>query len=157
MNRLIEILAQQGDTTDPDQWMAWYQKVRKHTAMQPHKVELIEINADHIVLEMEITDAERQPYGLLHGGISMMLAESAASIHSCWGLDLSKQVPVGIEINGSHLNAARDGTVQAVATVIRRGKNLVHHEIKINHLETGNTLSTIRMTNWIKQIKMHTD
>ncbi len=152
MNKLIQLLAQQGDTTDSQQWLKWYRTVREKTAMEPHNVELIEIDANKIVLEMEITDNERQPYGLLHGGISMMLAESAASIHSSWGLDLTKEVPVGIELNGSHLRSAREGKVRAVATVIRRGKKLVHHHIEIIHVDSGNILSTIRMTNFIRKI-----
>jgi len=153
MNKLIQLIAQQGDTTDSDQWYKWYNAVREKTAMEPHNVELVEISADRIVLEMEITDNERQPYGLLHGGMSMMLAETAASIHSSWGLDLSKEVPVGIELNGSHLHSAGEGKVRAVATIIRRGKNLVHHNIEIVHVDSEKTLSVIRMTNWIKKIQ----
>ena len=152
MIELVRLMAEQGNTTDSEQWLEWYANMRSKTALEPHNVELVEITAEQIVLEMEITDRERQPYGLLHGGISMMLAESAASIHSCWGLDLSEQIPVGIEINGSHLNSARDGSVQAVGTVLRRGKNLVHHQIEIIHLESGHTLSVIRMTNWLKRV-----
>ena len=101
---------------------------------------------------MEIGDHARQPYGLLHGGISMMLAESAASIHACWGVDLNKHVPVGIEINGSHMRPATDGHVCAIATVLRRSKTLIHHQVEIIHEETGKVLSVVRMTNLYKAL-----
>ena len=100
---------------------------------------------------MPITDAARQPMGLLHGGISMLLAETAASMHACWGLDVTKTVPVGIEINGSHLSSARDGRVRAVGEVIRRGAQLVVHEVRITHEETGRLLCVARVTNFLRR------
>lgn len=122
------------------------------TAAGPLGIELTEVNAERVVLVMPITDAARQPMGLLHGGVSMLLAETAASMHSCWGLDVSKTVPVGIEINGSHLSSARDGHVRAVGEVIRRGAQLVVHEVRITHEETGRLLCVARVTNFLKRL-----
>ena len=115
-------------------------------------IEVEEINAERIVLVMPITDAARQPMGLLHGGVSMVLAESAASMHSCWGLDLSKTAPVGIEINGSHLRSASQGKVRAVGEVVRRSRSLVVHEVKIFHVESGRLLCVARVTNFLKPV-----
>ena len=113
-------------------------------------IEIEEINAERIVLSLPITDAVRQPMGLLHGGVNMVLAESAASMHACWGVDLSKTVPVGIEINGSHLRSASTGRVRAVGEVVRRSRTLVVHEVKIFHEETGKLLCVARVTNFYK-------
>lgn len=99
---------------------------------------------------MPITDKCRQPMGLLHGGMNMVLAESAASMHACWGLDLTKVAPVGIEINGSHLRSAREGSVRATARVIRRSRTLVVHEVEIHHVESGELLCVSRVTNFLK-------
>ena len=77
-------------------------------------VELVSIDADGLVFEMEITDRARQPYGLLHGGVSMLLAEGAASIHATWGVDSSRLSPAGAEISGSHLHSAKNGRIESV-------------------------------------------
>ena len=101
---------------------------------------------------MPVEDHAKQPYGLLHGGISMMLAESAASLHACWKVDLSKRAPVGIEINGSHLKSSTGGVVLATATQIRRSASLAHHEVRITQQETGRLLSLIRVTNMYREL-----
>jgi 1,4-dihydroxy-2-naphthoyl-CoA hydrolase len=101
---------------------------------------------------MPISEKTRQPLGLFHGGMSLVLAESAASMHSCWGLDLMKVNPVGIEINASHLNIAREGTVRATARVLRRGRSIIVHEVEIHHVETGNLLCLSRVTNFLKSV-----
>ena len=135
-----------------EKWFQWYKEFRPRTALEPHNVELVDINEDQIVLRMEIGDHAKQPYGLLHGGISMMLAESAASIHACWDVDLSKTAPVGIEVNGSHLRPATDGHVLTTARVIRKSKTLIHHHIELIHEESGKMLSMARITNLYKTL-----
>ena len=111
-------------------------------------MEVTRFDADGMELTMPINEKTRQPLGLFHGGMSMVLAESAASMHACWGVDLSKIAPVGIEINGSHLRTARDGTVRATARVVRRGRSIIVHEVEIHHVETGNLLCLSRVTNF---------
>lgn len=138
--------------TDAEAWKELFEESREHTTAGPHQVNLVEIGDDRIVLAMPIGDHCRQPFGLLHGGVSMMLAESAASLHSCWGVDLTKKVPVGIEINGSHLNSAREGRVEARGAVIRRGETLIHHRVEIVHVETGRALTEARVTNFYKHL-----
>jgi 1,4-dihydroxy-2-naphthoyl-CoA hydrolase len=108
---------------------------------------------DSIILSMPISDATRQPFGLLHGGVNMVLAETAASFHACWGIDLNEKAPVGIEINGSHLNSADSGNVRAVAKVLRKSASLIVHEIEIFHVETGRLLCVSRVTNFYKKLK----
>lgn len=120
-----------------------------HTAAGPLKMELVSVDEDEIVLRMPITDAARQPVGLLHGGVTMVLVETAGSMHSCFGLDLTKSVPVGIEINGSHLRSAREGHVIAKGHVIRRARTLIVHEVNVYHEETGAHLNVSRITNMI--------
>src|SRR3954465_3488044 len=95
-----------------------------NTALQPLGIHVISVNQESLSLRMPITDAARQPFGLLHGGISLLLAESAASMHACWGIDLNLVFPVGIEINGSHLRSASSGFVLATAQLLRRSKSL---------------------------------
>lgn len=115
-------------------------------------VEIVRFDADGAVLTMPVSERTRQPLGLFHGGMSLVLAESAASLHACWGLDLTRFMPVGIEINGSHLNSARDGSVRATARILRRGRHTIVHEIEIHHIETGSLLCVSRVTNFIRSI-----
>ncbi len=60
----------------------------------------------------------------------MVLAETAASLHACWDLDLSRSVPVGIEISGSHIRPAADGHILARASVVRRSFKLASTRLK---------------------------
>ncbi len=128
-------------------WKRIYDQLKARTAEGGLGVDLMSVDADGLVLEVEITDRVRQPYGLLHGGVSMLLAEGAASMHASYGVDLSKVSPVGLEISGSHLRSARDGRIQARATVIRRGRSTIVHEVRIVHVETEGLLCLARVTN----------
>ena len=133
-------------------WQRWLERFRDRTALGPHGVELISADDSHVALSMEIGDHARQPYGLLHGGMSMLLAESAASLHACWKVDLTQRVPVGIEINGSHVNSIREGTVIARAEELRRSRRFAHHIVEIREVRRNRLLSTIRVTNFYQSL-----
>jgi 1,4-dihydroxy-2-naphthoyl-CoA hydrolase len=123
------------------------------TAPEALGVEIISADAEGLILRMPMSDRARQPLGLLHGGISMVLAETAASLHACWGEDLSRTVPVGIEINGSHIRSAADGHILAKASVVRRSSKLVVHNVEIAHQESGRSLCLARVTNFYKEMQ----
>jgi uncharacterized protein (TIGR00369 family) len=137
-------------TTSREAFVAGYAASRSRTVAGALGIDLVDIDPDTVTLRMTISDASRQPFGLLHGGVSMVLAESAASLHACWGVDLSVRVPVGIEINGSHVGSATEGTVEAVGRVLRRGRTLVVHEVQVTHVDTGRTLCIARVTNLLR-------
>jgi 1,4-dihydroxy-2-naphthoyl-CoA hydrolase len=121
-----------------------------NTAPEGLGVEIVSADAEHVLLRMPMSDRARQPLGLLHGGISMVLAETAASLHACWDIDLSRLVPVGIEISGSHLRSASDGHILAKGNVIRRSAKLVVHTVEITHEESNRLLCLARVTNFYK-------
>jgi uncharacterized protein (TIGR00369 family) len=127
--------------------------VSRHTIMDALDIKVEEYSEATIVLSMPISDATRQPYGLLHGGVSMVLAETAASYHACWGVDLNQVAPVGIEINGSHLNSADSGNVRATGKVLRKSSSLIVHEVEVTHVESGRILCVSRVTNFYKKIR----
>ena len=120
------------------------------TAPEALGVEIISADAEGLLLRMPMSDRARQPLGLLHGGISMVLAETAASLHACWEIDLARFVPVGIEINGSHIRSASEGHIPAKATILRRSTKLVVHNVEIAHEESGRVLCLARVTNFYK-------
>lgn len=131
-------------------WIQGFVKMREFTAMGPIGAEMLSINDEGLVIEATLSDAMRQPMGLLHGGVSMLLAETGASMHSAWLADLTKAAPVGIEINGTHLSSAREGRVQAVVRLVRKARAFVFHEIDIVHVDTGRLLCKSRVTNYLK-------
>jgi len=135
-----------------EEFLAACQVLNQNSAADALGINFVDADENQIVLTMPITNAARQPLGWLHGGVSMVLAETAASMHCCWGVDLNEKVPVGIEINGSHLRSAKDGVVRAVGKVVRRSKSLVTHQVDIYHEETGDHLATARVTNYYKSI-----
>ena len=138
---------------DKSRWMTGFDHIHKNTAIEFLDITLADIDDDKIELVMPINEKTRQPMGLLHGGMSMLLAETAASVHATWGKDLSEVIPVGIEINGSHVRSATEGVVRAVGVVVRRSQSLIVHQIDIYHEKTGKLLSTARVTNFYKPLK----
>jgi uncharacterized protein (TIGR00369 family) len=83
-----------------------------------------EASAERVVLAMEVGKRVLQPFGLLHGGASAVLAESAASLGAYLSVEEQNGRAMGIELNISHLNAKLDGIVRATATPLRRGRSI---------------------------------
>ena len=148
MKTFIEVVA--GSERDAQTWIEGFAQSLHTTAMGPLGAELVAIDDHHAAVEISITDAARQPFGLLHGGVSMLLAEPAASMHAAWCADLTQVAPVGVEINGTHLRSAREGRVRATATVIRKTRSMIFHDIQITHLDTDELLCVGRVTNFLK-------
>jgi uncharacterized protein (TIGR00369 family) len=138
---------------DEQSWLKGFDQFFSNTAAENLGITLKSISDDQIELLMPITDKVRQPYGLLHGGASMLLAETAASVHATWGVDLNVVQPVGIEISGSHVRSAREGHVRAMGKVIRRTHSLIFHQVDITLVESGELLSTARVTNYYRRVK----
>lgn len=78
-------------------------------------IEVTEIGDDYIVAKMPVTEKTKQPYGILHGGASCVLAESIGSTAAALSMDGSKKYPVGIEINANHISSPTEGFVHAKA------------------------------------------
>jgi len=138
---------------ESDNWKETINAVIENTAAGHHGIRVVEVEQNRITLEMTITEKSKQPLGMLHGGVSMLIAETAASLHAGIGVDLSQKVPVGIEINGTHVSSATSGDIKAVATVIRRTNNLIFHQVDIYQKEDERLLTTARVTNYYKKIR----
>lgn len=85
-------------------------------------VEQLEYSPGRVVARLPVTDKVRQPYGAVHGGAIMALAEGLASMGTLQGIDFPKEVAFGQEINGSLLRTVWDGYVEEVATVVHQGR-----------------------------------
>jgi uncharacterized protein (TIGR00369 family) len=86
-------------------------------------IEVVELDPTRVVLTMPIGPPVHQPFGILHGGVSALLAESAASVGGSLNVPEGKGI-VGIEISASHLRGAVSGTLIAVGTPIRIGRTI---------------------------------
>ena len=84
-------------------------------------VKIVEIGDDFIVGRMPVVENTKQPYGILHGGASCVLAESIGSTAAALTLDGAKKYPVGIEINANHISSPTDGHVYAKAEPVHVG------------------------------------
>ncbi len=108
-------------------------------------MEWVEIGNDFLKIKMPVTERTKQPYGLLHGGASCALAETAGSIASSLVIDPHKYICVGLEINANHVRSARQGYVTAIATPLHLGKNTHVWDIKI-HDELDKLICISRLT-----------
>src|SRR5215213_11700231 len=95
-------------------------------------IEWLEVGDDFLKAKMPVDDRTVQPYGLLHGGASCVLAETVGSTASAMVIDHERFVCVGLEINANHVRSARDGYVTAVATPLHLGSNTHVWDIRIH-------------------------
>jgi uncharacterized protein (TIGR00369 family) len=87
--------------------------------------------SERVVLSMPVNERVHQYTGLLHGGVSVVLAETAASIGAALNTDLERFTPVGIEINANHLRSVTKGTITAEATPVYKGRQITVWSIEI--------------------------
>jgi 1,4-dihydroxy-2-naphthoyl-CoA hydrolase len=94
-------------------------------------IELIEISPTRVVATMTVDQRTRQPFGILHGGASVALAETVASLGATANVDRKEFVAVGLEINANHIRAKSDGVVTATATPIHLGRTTHVWDVRI--------------------------
>ena len=103
-----------------------------------------EVTKERVVMTMPVDARVHQPFGLLHGGASMVLAESAASVGA--GLNCPPgHVALGQAINGNHIRAKRDGTVRATAVPLHVGRRSQVWSVDIRD-EAGALICVCRLT-----------
>lgn len=112
-------------------------------------IEFVEFTTERIVARMPV-EGNRQPYGLLHGGASCVLAESMGSMGAALHAGEGKMV-VGVDINATHHRSATDGYVTGVATPIHLGRTMTTFEIVISD-ERDRRVCTARLTCLIRDM-----
>ena len=106
-------------------------------------LELVEVSAERVVATMPV-EGNTQPYGLLHGGASVVLAETLGSIAAALNAG-EGTFAVGVDINATHHRSARSGLVTGVATPLHVGRTMSAFEIVISD-EAGKRVCTSRIT-----------
>ncbi|UII30522.1 hotdog fold thioesterase [Fulvivirga ulvae] len=108
-------------------------KMNKNTMMEHLGIEFTGIGPDFIIAKMPVDNRHHQPYGLLHGGASVTLAETLGSVAAHCSIDTTKYFCVGLEINANHLKGVRSGYVYGKTTPIHVGKSTQVWEIRITN------------------------
>ena len=121
------------------------EQVAKNELLQFLGVTIEVAEPERVVLKMEVTPKVHQYTGVMNGGVSVYLAETAASIGVVAGADLEKVTPVGIEINANHLRAVSKGVITVEAVPVHTGKTLSVWKIDITD-HRGKLVCTSRIT-----------
>ncbi|OHX50019.1 esterase [Planococcus salinarum] len=94
-------------------------------------IEMGDITEQRVTATMPVNSATHQPFGQLHGGASVVLAETVASVGTWHLIDQENEIAVGLEINANHIRGKRDGIVTAIGTPLHRGRTTMVWDIKI--------------------------
>jgi 1,4-dihydroxy-2-naphthoyl-CoA hydrolase len=108
-------------------------------------IEATEISSEYICARMPVDHRTKQPFGLLHGGASVVLAETLGSFAASVSVDLEKYQCVGLEINANHIRSVKEGYVYGKATALHVGRQTQVWEIRITN-EAGQLVCISRIT-----------
>src|SRR6476620_6762385 len=120
-------------------------KLSNNTLASHIGIEFTQIGSDYLEAKMPVDSRTQQPFGLLHGGASVVLAETLGSVAATFCIDQSKYFCVGLEINANHLKSAREGFVTGITKPIHIGSKTQVWEIKIKN-DAGDLVCISRIT-----------
>ncbi|MGE5372389.1 MAG: hotdog fold thioesterase [Solirubrobacterales bacterium] len=103
----------------------------KNTLMETLDIEITEFTRERVVAVMPVGPKVHQPFGIMHGGVSVVLAETVASAGSYQFIDGSKQRAVGMEINANHIRSVSKGEVRAIGTPAHVGRRSIIWDIRV--------------------------
>jgi 1,4-dihydroxy-2-naphthoyl-CoA hydrolase len=115
------------------------------TMMETLDIRIIDAGDDWLRGTMPVDHRTQQPFGLLHGGASVVLAETLGSTAALLTLDVEKEVAVGLDINANHIRGPRSGLVTGTAKAIHLGRTTQVWEIRIED-EAGKLVCLARLT-----------
>lgn len=130
------------DTT-PEDTLAQMNAMGRGTLIERMGIELLEVVPGRVVARMPV-EGNTQPYGLLHGGASVVLAETVGSLAASMAAGEGRAA-MGLEINSTHHRGVRSGTVTATATALSEGRSVATYDITIIDDE-GRRVNTSRLT-----------
>jgi 1,4-dihydroxy-2-naphthoyl-CoA hydrolase len=124
----------------------------KNTLIEALGIEITHVEEGKVIATMPVDERTRQPYGILHGGASVALAETVASLGAYELVNKETEAVAGLEINANHIRPKTDGVVRAVGTVLHRGKTTMVWDIKITD-EQDRLICVSRCTMAIIKVK----
>jgi 1,4-dihydroxy-2-naphthoyl-CoA hydrolase len=137
---------------DRDEFIRRHQSLLPHTASAALGIRVASYDPDALQVSLDIDDRHRQPMGWLHGGISALLAESAASIAAAMSIDVERYEAFGVDLNATHLRAKRSGSIVATARPLRRGRTTHVYQVDVTD-ENHHLICTARCTLAIRPLR----
>jgi len=131
--------------TDPIPLLADLRTIATRGLADTLGIEVLELSPSRVVATMPVDERTLQPYGILHGGASLALAETVASIGATASVDREAFLAMGLEINANHLRAKSEGVVTATATPIHIGRTTHVWDVRIAD-EAGRLVCVSRCT-----------
>lgn len=124
-------------------------EINEGTMMETLGIEYLELKEGYVYARMFVRKELSQPYGMLHGGASMAMAESIGGMGSAYYLGVKDYIIRGMQFSANHVKTAKVGTyVYATATIIHNGRQTHVWNIDIKN-EDGGLVSSCRLTNFI--------
>ena len=117
-----------------------------NTLMQTIDITFVDAGENFIVATMPVDHRTHQPMGLLHGGASAALIETIGSLGSALMCDLSKEYPVGVEVNANHVGGIKQGKVKGIGKLVHGGKRSHVWQVDIFDEVSEKLISTGRLT-----------
>lgn len=108
-------------------------------------LELVEVGPDYLLGRMPVDHRTQQPFGIFHGGATIVLAESLGSIGANMVIDPATHYAVGLEVNANHLRSVRSGWVTGRATPVHLGRTTQVWDIRL-HDDAGHATAISRLT-----------
>lgn len=123
-------------------------QMAKNTLMETLNISITDVGDDFIEGTMPVNAKVHQPYGILHGGANIALAETLGSYLSAFNVDMTKYKAVGMQMNANHLRPKREGIVIGRAEFVKKGRTVHLVKIEISD-ESGKMLCYCHLTNAI--------
>lgn len=129
----------------PDATLEAVRAMAHGTLLDALGIDIVELGRDFIRGTLPVDHRTRQPFGLLHGGASVALAETLGSIAAGLCIDPEREMAVGLEINANHVRAVTEGTVTGTARPLHLGRSTQVWDIRIED-EAGRLVCVSRLT-----------
>lgn len=124
----------------------------ENTLISALGITIEEVTHERVTATMPVDERTRQPFGVLHGGASVALAETVASVGTYNLVDKETEGCAGLEINANHIRSKSSGIVKAIGTPLHKGKTTMVWDIKIVD-EEENLICVSRCTMAILKLK----
>ncbi len=116
---------------DREEFIRVVEEANPHTVFAPLGIRITRYDPDDMQIAMEIDERHRQHLGVLHGGVSALLAESVASLAAAMSVDLHTHTVAGVDLNVTHVRAKRTGSLLATARPLFRGRTTQVYAVEV--------------------------
>jgi len=130
---------------DRDEFIRFVESKNPETVFGPLGIRVLAYDPEAFAVALDIDARHHQHLGMMHGGISALLAESAASLAAAMSVDMKEHTIAGVDLNATHLKPKRSGTLTATARPLRRGRSTHVYSIDIVD-ESGEMVCASRCT-----------